>query len=185
MFNTMTNAVVGGVASAASGGSFAQGAQSAAMSYLFNQVAHAASQPAVTSGRPLTPGEIDAALAEFPTLKTDTIRVSYDMSGNAAYTPNDTMHFPTDMAVCQDFSKCSNGAYVGWFEHEVTHVWQYQSGTSPFWGHIFSSSVFSFGNYLPLSEYVKTPSDKGLNTEMQADWHKWHYLCTHGLQQGC
>lgn len=39
VLNTMTNAVVGGVASVASGGSFAMGARSAAMSYLFNAMA--------------------------------------------------------------------------------------------------------------------------------------------------
>jgi hypothetical protein len=38
--NTMIHSVIGGVASVAGGGNFAQGAQSAAFAYLFNQVPH-------------------------------------------------------------------------------------------------------------------------------------------------
>lgn len=38
--NTMVHAVVGGIAAVAGGGSFAQGAQSAAFAYLFNYLAH-------------------------------------------------------------------------------------------------------------------------------------------------
>jgi hypothetical protein len=90
------------------------------------------------------------------------------------------MHFPSAVSSCADFSTCNNGQYVGWFTHEVTHSWQAQNGVNPFLGHIFSSSIFSTGDYLTRQQYLQTPSPSGLNTEREADWHKWHYLCTHG-----
>jgi hypothetical protein len=93
------------------------------------------------------------------------------------------MHFPKYTSDCQDFITCKNGGYAGWFIHEATHVWQYQTGRSPFWGHILSEDVFTFrGDYLPrdgMSGYMNLPSVNGLSTEKQADWHLWHYeLCT-------
>jgi len=136
-------------------------------------------------GRQLTEGESKAAHSEFPDLNTDPVRIKYNLHGNTAFTPNNTMHFPQSMSYCHDFSSCDHGAQIGWFIHEVTHVWQYQNGINPIWGHIFSKDVFSFGNYLPLSKYLNTPSPAGLSTEKQADWHMWHYECTHDLQSGC
>lgn len=127
--------------------------------------------------RTLTQGEIDIANAEFPDLNTDPLRITYDESGDAAYTPNSTMHFPTSVSDCLDFSSCNGGSYAGWFVHELTHTWQYQNGISPFWGHIFSSDIFTFGGYLSKQQYLQTPNPANLNTEQQGDWHMWHYLC--------
>jgi hypothetical protein len=135
--------------------------------------------------RPLTEGEVEAAHSEHPDLKSGPVRIKYDLHGRAAYTPNNTMHFPSSMSWCQDFSTCGHGTQAGWFIHEVTHVWQYQHGRSPLWGHIFSMDVFSFGNYLPLSKYVQTPSPEDLSTEKQADWYMWHYVCSHEANLGC
>jgi len=132
-----------------------------------------------SQSRPLTGNEAQAAKLELPGLNTDAARVTYDMSGSAAYTPRNTMHFPSDVSGCRDFIKCNDGRYAGWFIHEVTHVWQYQNGRSPFWGRIFSVDVFILGDYLPQDAYMNLPSPNGLSTEQEADWHQLHYeLCT-------
>ena len=149
------------------------------MAYAFNDAAHRTLR---RSARVLTEREAEAVKAELPGIDVDRVRVAYDMSGDAAFTPRNTMHFPESMNSCQDFITCSGGDYSGWFVHEATHVWQYQSGVSPFWGHIFSRDILTFGNYLPLSQYRTTPSPAGLSTERQADWHMWHYTCANG---GC
>jgi len=98
--------------------------------------------------------------------------------GSGAYTPNNTMHFPRSVRDCLDFSTCNGGRFIGWFVHELTHTWQFQSGRSPFWGHIFSLDLFSFNNYLSKEQYYKTPNPACLSMEKQADWHMWRYLCT-------
>lgn len=136
-------------------------------------------------GRKLTQGEVEAAKSELPHLDTEPVRVSYDLRGKTAWTPNNTMHFPKKMESCQDFSTCDKGIFIGWFIHEITHVYQYQNGRDPTMGHIFSSSFFSRGNYLSLKSFLKTPSPSGLNTEKEADWHMWHYVCAHGQEDGC
>ena len=180
-----------GTTAAIFGGGYTTGLMSAALAMRARGTAashqnvatnHQSSGSARGQGRVLTQGESDAAHSELPDLKTDPVRIKYDLHGNAAYTPNNTMHFPSSMAYCQDFSSCNHGDEVGWFIHEITHVWQYQHGVNPFWGHIFSRDLFKFGNYLPLNKYLKTASPNGLPTEEQADWHMWHYECTHGLQ---
>jgi len=166
-------------AAAASGGNFANGAVTGAFAYAFGRMAERAREP---DGRAFTENEAAAAKSEFPSLDVDKARVAYDMPGNAGFTPRNTIHAPSSLSACQDFITCSGGDYAGWFIHEAAHVWQYQSGVSPVWGHIFSRDIFTFGNYLPLSQYRTTPSSTGLSTERQADWHMWHYTCSNG---GC
>jgi RHS repeat-associated protein len=136
-------------------------------------------------GRHLTQGEANAARSELPGIKTDPMRVKYDSPTDGAATPRNTIHFPSNVSDCTDFSSCHHGAYIGWFVHEATHAWQYQNGVSPVWGHIFSADIFTFGDYLPLKQYLRTASPAGLSTEKQADWHMWHYECGHNLAGGC
>jgi RHS repeat-associated protein len=198
----VASAVVGGTASILTGGKFGDGAMTAAFSYAFNNNMHAYDDEASSAqyhasnnnispmqtddeGRSLSAGEAAAASQELPSLNTDLVRIMYDSwSSSAAYTLDNTIHFPSNMSGCQDFSTCNGGDDAGWFVHEVTHAWQYQNDVSPFWGHIFSLDLFSNGDYLPLNSYMDTPSPDGLSTEKQADWHKWNYLCTNKLK-GC
>ena len=178
------------------GGKFANGAVTGAFAYLATSVAEDAVEggaaqgpgvrgtgtPGSTATRTLTPGEESIGQSEFgSTWDPSKVRVTYDLLGDSAYTPNNTIHFPSAVSSCLDFSTCANGAYVGWFTHEATHTWQFQNGVSPFLGHIFSSDIFSTGPYLSLQQYKLTPNPGGLNTEKEADWHQWHYLCNHGM----
>lgn len=112
------------------------------------------------------------------------MRVSYGAVGGA-FTPGNTMHFPSSMRSCQDFVACDRGVHVGWFIHEAGHSWQHQMGRSPVLGHIFSEDVLNFGNYLRFEIFLKTPVPGGLNTEKEADWHMYNYMCRNGLKAGC
>jgi RHS repeat-associated protein len=139
--------------------------------------------------RPATKNESDAASEEFPDIDTAQIRIAYGpiMGG---FTPGNTIYFPNYLRGCKDFTTCDSGTHIAWFMHEVTHVWQHQNGTSPFLGHIFSVDVVSFGNYLDLGGYLRTfqPNPINvipLNTEEQADWHMYNYLCRNNLIGGC
>ncbi len=184
-------ATLGGVGSVLGGGKFANGAVTGAFAYLAagggskgdDTMGGAEEGPSSGDGtgagpRVLTQGEINVAKSEFPDLNTDPLRITYDESGDAAYTPNTMMHFPKSVSGCLDFSSCNGGRFTGWFVHEVTHTWQFQNGISPFWGHVFSLDLFRFGGYLSKQQYYQTPSPAGLSTEQQGDWHMWHYLCT-------
>ncbi|THD04527.1 hypothetical protein B1991_17385 [Rhodanobacter lindaniclasticus] len=135
--------------------------------------------------RALTRNESAAGKEEFKNLDTGKVRVSYDSPHKeSALTPNNTMHFPKSYVDCQDFVTCRSGILVGWFIHELTHVWQYQNGIDPVWGHI-KSGIFKNSNYLPFKKYLRTPSPDHLNTEEQGDWHMWHYACNHDQKDGC
>jgi RHS repeat-associated protein len=138
-----------------------------------------------SDGRRLTAGEANAARSELPGIRTDPMRVKYDSPTDGAATPRNTIHFPSSVSDCTDFSSCHQGTYIGWFIHEATHAWQYQNGRSPLWGHIFSGDILTFGDYLPLKRYLNTPSPSGLSTEKEADWHMWHYECTNNRVGGC
>ena len=128
--------------------------------------------------RGLTQGELAIAKTAFPDLNTDVVRISYGMMGKSAFTPNNTMHFPTSVRGCLDFSTYDGGRFIGWLVHELAHTWQFQHRRNPFWGHIFSSDLFSFGSYLSKEQYHQTLNPAALSTEKQADWHMWRYLCT-------
>ncbi len=130
--------------------------------------------------RPPTAGENAMASSEFPNYNPTDIEITYDQSGNSAFTHDNHIDFPKSAATCQDFSMCGT-AYQEWFVHEVTHTQQ----QCPILGHIFSLDAFNFGNYLPLDKYRQTPSPDHLDTEEEADWHKWHYACEHGLEPNC
>ena len=142
---TAIAASMGGLSSEITGGKFSNGAITAAFGHLFN------------AERALTPAEKDAARTEFPEgLDVDALRITYDITwSDAAYTPGNTMNFPAFMAACKDFTTCSDGRYVLWFIHEVTHTWQFQNNINPVAGHIFSKDIFKFGDYLTLDEYHK------------------------------
>ena len=60
----------------------------------------------------------------------DSLRVAFDMSGDAAYTPDTTMHFPESYSGCADFTTCNGGADIDWFVHAVTHSWQAVNGVN-------------------------------------------------------
>jgi hypothetical protein len=173
--------VTGGIGSVLGGGKFANGAVTGAFGYLFNEMGNDI-QRGYSSDRAVTLGEADMLRSEFPNIDVGSIRITYDQSGGAAYTPSDTLHFPETAFGCQDFSSCGDGMF-GWFVHEGTHAWQSQNGVSPTLGHIFSGDVLTFGNYMSKQQYSQTPSPGGLSTEKEADWHKWHYLC--GKASGC
>jgi hypothetical protein len=169
--NLVAHAVVGGLASVAAGGKFANGAVTAAFGYLFNQAGKGSSD-----GRPLTQGEKDILSLEFPGMDVDSVRIYYGQQGNAAYSPANFMDFPTWMSGCRDFSTCSNGEHVDWFVHEGAHVWQWQNNQFPMVGFVLGGTgPRRIGEYLTLEEYYKTPTPPAWpNTEKAADWHMWH-----------
>jgi RHS repeat-associated protein len=186
VFGLAISGIAGGLGAVAGGAKFENGAITGVFAYL--------ASPAVLGGaeqgpddlgpgsgtmgaglRALTDNEIAAAKLEYPTLDTDPIRIAFDMGG-AAFTPDNTMHFNAALD-CDDFTTCYGGTQVGWFIHELDHVLQSQNHVSPFLGHVFSVDIFNFGPYLSLDAYKTIPNPSGLDTEQQADWHKWHYLC--------
>jgi len=148
-----------------------------------------AAQPQTESGRPLTKNEASGASEEYPGLNTDVIRIKYDShSKTTAITLKNTIHFPKSASSCLDFMTCggkSDGAtQIFWFIHEVDHISQFQHGIGPVMGHILHD-LFNTGPYLSLEQFRRTPSPDKLHTEEAADWHAWHYLCSHNIAAGC
>ncbi|MEQ1709490.1 MAG: hypothetical protein ABL864_14290 [Terricaulis sp.] len=122
--------------------------------------------------RVLHPDEAVAALLEFPDIDTSVIVIYFDSPfSDTAVTLQNGIHFPSQDSGCANFMICGGTNYVGWFIHEVTHIWQYQHGVDPVAG------AFSPYGYMGFEEYLRTGS-QNLNTEGEADWHRWNYLCT-------
>jgi hypothetical protein len=178
---TTESAVLGGVGSVIGGGKFSNGATTAAFAYLFNALAHA--KAAIL--RPLTDNEQAAASLQFPGINVDVIRITFDGLFGSAYTPDNTIHFPSNFSFCSDFTSCDDGRWTGWFIHEVTHVWQWQQGMDPVLGHIFSMHAFVNDNYLPFSQYNSSADWWAYDTEQQADWNKWNFLCSTNRLKNC
>jgi len=84
--------------------------------------------------RPLTPGEIDLARSVFgDAIDYANVQVvlgkwAFFQPKNVVMSPRGRIHFhPHGTAYRDDFSHATLGEQ-GLFVHEMTHVWQYQSG---------------------------------------------------------
>ena len=140
-------------------------------------------------GAALDKNEASGASEEYPGLNTNVIRIKYDShSRTTAKTLKNTIHFPKSAASCLDFMTCggkSDGTtQIFWFIHEVAHISQFQHGIDPVTGHILHDP-FNTGPYLRLEQFLRTPSPDKLHTEEAADWHAWHYVCSHNIAAGC
>lgn len=168
--NLARAAIVGGSISQIAGGKFSNGALTSAMTYLYVS-SYIQSQGGIKTRR-LSGNERTALGKMYPKMNLDSVEISFDLvSDDAAFTPDNTMHFPIALSNQGDLT-AYNG---GWFVHEAAHSMQYQSGISPVWGHIFSKDIVTFGEYLSHDEYKNTNSPSGLSTEKEADWYMHKY----------
>ncbi|TAJ93587.1 MAG: RHS repeat-associated core domain-containing protein [Gammaproteobacteria bacterium] len=142
--------------------------------------------------RNLIRNELKAALSEFSKLPEDLAKVAYDGNFGGDFTPRNIIHMPKSMLSCQDFISGCSGSYIALFIHAITHVWQFyrrneEGRLGPVWGHILSGDLLPKepGEYLPKERYVNTPSTKRLNTEEEADWHMWHFMCSNRYEEYC
>jgi hypothetical protein len=160
--------------SQATGGKFANGAVSAALAVI---VAQSARLALTQEGRPLTEGERHLAKMFFGNeVNPNSVRVVGDVWNNfqdpeRPMAPNGNMYMGSEY--CDDYSAPSCGQ-TPTFIHELTHVWQYQSGRE----------VLLRGAYLQTRDYfggdVYT-NRSGLpfnqqNLEQQGETMKWRYL---------
>ena len=183
-------AIIGGTASALGGGKFGNGAITGAFGYLFNAALHQKDHVSCTGDpgcdenltRHLTANEAAAGQQEYSAygrgLDTSSVTVAFDwIFGDYAITPGNTIHFPSEYSDCADFITCGGENVSGWFIHELGHVWQFQNGISPVLGRVFSFDFLNSGSYLDKQEYKSIITPSSLDTEQQADWHRWHFMC--------
>ena len=88
----------------------------------------------MSEARPLTPSEIDLARSMFgDAVDYAPVRIvlgkwAFFQPRNVVMSPRGRIHFhPHGTAYCDDFSHADLGTQ-GLFIHEMTHVWQHQSG---------------------------------------------------------
>uniref|UniRef100_UPI0005918185 hypothetical protein n=1 Tax=Microbulbifer variabilis TaxID=266805 RepID=UPI0005918185 len=184
-------AIVGGTASAVSGGKFANGAITAAFSRAFNEENHPTAEKKI-SKRNLSAGEREVAIRVHPDLlesELDSITIDFSLDmecggnsgkGCGGFTPYRQINLPKSLAHCADLTVCDGGAYIDLFNHELTHAWT-NINSRNFLG--LSGSIRGFisngaaanpvGGYLPYKDYLNTPAPVGLNSEQMADWFMW------------
>ena len=88
----------------------------------------------MSEARPLTPGETDLARSMFgDAVDYAPVRIvlgkwAFFQPRNVVMSPRGRIHFhPHGTVYCDDFSHADLGTQ-GLFIHEMTHVWQHQSG---------------------------------------------------------
>lgn len=129
--------------------------------------------------RPLTVGEKALAASVFGEV-LDTRRITVKgrrwwplQPRNIVMAPWGHIHFhPRCSFYHEDFSKAPI-SLQGLFIHELTHVWQHQSGRNV----VFARGPFSRYSYLPLIE-GKRFEDYGI--EQQAEIVRHRFLLSHG-----
>lgn len=129
--------------------------------------------------RPLTSGEQALAASVFGKA-LDTRRVTVRgrawwplQPRNTVMAPSGHIHFhPRCPFYHEDFSKAPL-SLQGLFVHELTHVWQYQSGRNV----VFARGPFARYSYLPLIE-GKRFEEYGI--EQQAEIVRHCFLLSHG-----
>jgi hypothetical protein len=135
-----------------------------------------------TLGRKLTAGEIQMIQLVFKSsIKPEEVRINksffaqYIGQGNAM-TPWGTAHFPANKYK-PDFSIESNSEKM-WFIHEMTHIWQYQNGTSVAGKGLAIGCLGGYGTDSKAYNYDITVRNKPFrkyNMEQQADIIKHYY----------
>ena len=164
-----TAAVVGGTASAIGGGKFANGATTAAFSYLFSNAA-ASRGP---RGRALTADEVSAAKGVFGDKidysKVQIIDGKYVPWQGKGYVmaPDGNIYWPGE---CGNLASCGGINTAETFIHETTHVLQYQHGVNVLGrGLLLQAGKFlSFGLYDPYSfTYAPNQAFSSYNIEQQ------------------
>ncbi|MFN4144167.1 hypothetical protein, partial [Aestuariivirga sp.] len=187
----VSSALVGGTASVLSGGKFANGAVTAAMSYAMGQMAPGgggqSSGPSEEPGkatlkvgqsRLMTEGEIAMAQdvfggdVDYSKVKVFNRKFRFFQQRGVAMAPNGNIYFhPADYM--DDFSTSTMGNRA-WFMHEMTHVWQHQRGIN-----VYSAALDRRYDYRPLA-LGKAFQSYGL--EQQADIVQDYFLMRNGYQ---
>lgn len=130
----------------------------------------------MADSRPLTNGELAAARAIFGSaIRYQEVRIHrgkyiFFQPSDTAMTPNGEIYFP-EPVYKPDYS--TNVADTSWLIHELTHVWQYQTGVNVRLRAPFSRN-YDYGKLTPATRF----SD--LNIEQQAASVADYYLLEHG-----
>lgn len=124
--------------------------------------------------RSLTHNEIEIARLVFSDgIDYDKVKIyrgiPYCPDLKVAISPNGHIYFPSHQCP-QDFA-LARGHYQIWLMHELTHVWQFQSGFQTGWAGILLAVT---GGYVRRRAYVYPPLSQirrlsDLNMEQQAD----------------
>lgn len=124
--------------------------------------------------RSLTHNEIEIARLVFSDgIDYDKVKIyrgiPYCPDLKVAISPNGHIYFPSHQCP-QDFA-LAQGHYQIWLMHELTHVWQFQSGFQTGWAGILLAVT---GGYVRRRAYVYPPLSQirrlsDLNMEQQAD----------------
>jgi len=163
-------AIAGGTASVIGGGKFANGATTAAFSYLFANAAASSRDPA---GRALTTDEISAAKSVFgDKIDYSQVRIIDGkfvlwQGEGYAMAPDGNIYWPGE---CGNLASCSGTGTASTFVHEMTHVLQNQNGINVLGrGLVLQSTKFlSFGLYNPYKfTYDANRSFSSYNIEQQ------------------
>ncbi len=190
---TVVAATIGGTASVIAGGTFANGAVTAAFARIFGEAALAGGRGSGPSSggaatlrrggsRPLTDGEV--AMSEeifFDDIDYSGVKVyrrTYfpGRPRGEAMAPNGNIYFHPDDYL-DDFSTASAGTRA-WFMHEMTHVWQQQQGISVMLRGAFDRNY----SYLPLVASPPGRSFHSFGIEQQGDIVRDYYLLRQGYQ---
>ncbi len=130
----------------------------------------------MADSRPLTGRELLAARAVFGTaidyrqVLVHRGKYIFFQPSDTAMTPNGEIYFP-DGVYKPDFS--STVSDTSWLIHELTHVWQYQSGVNVRLAAPFSRN-YTYGPIGPATRFA------ALNIEQQASAVADFYLLQHG-----
>jgi hypothetical protein len=160
-----TTPAAGGLASVATGGTFANGASTAAFGYMYNELGRGMS-------RRMTPGEILMAQEVYgDDILYGAVRIFNGPINSAqmadAMAPNGNIYFKnhySDDFSLDDFSSKS------FFIHEMAHVWQYQKGENMVYA-LFNSYSYRLQPGKSFYDY---------NLEQQAEISSHYYQAKNG-----
>jgi hypothetical protein len=167
-------AISGGTISQATGGKFANGAVTAALAAI---VAQSARLALTQEGRPLTEGERQLVQKFFGNeVNPNSVRVVDDVWNDfqdpeRPMTPNGNIYMGNEY--CADYSEGSCGQ-TDTFIHEMTHVWQYQSGQEVILRGAYLQTLDRLGGEVYLNP-SGVPFNQQ-NLEQQGETMRWRYL---------
>lgn len=191
-YRVAASAVLGGAVAAIRGDRFEDGAINAAMARLFVEAAARAQGP---PGRKLTGFLKQQAEIAFGDKISDYDSVQIIdgqwsiFQGNYIMAPDGNIYWP-GFPECSDYMSCGasmqeRAGHLGTFIHEMTHVMQYQSGTSVILEatpiHLLYKMGWGPSPELDSKIFYRTPSPSSLNVEHQGDWYKFDYCIKTGL----
>ena len=135
-------------------------------------------------GRPLTELEVKLAQSVFNTainysdVRIANFKVVPWQASNVAVTPNGNIYFPGD-TYREDFG--SGHTYISdkaWFIHEMTHVWQYQTGVNVIAQGLLLQFIY-YGSFKLIDVYGYKDLSKPFsdyNIEQQGDLVAQYYI---------